>query len=281
VLGIDPDSGLEVTLRSGRFGPYVQLGEAMNGEKPKRAGLLRGMQPGDVDLDTALKLLSLPRQIGSHPEDGAPIIANNGRYGPYVQHGKTYANLETGDDIFHIGLNRAVTLIAEKIANPKSRRRFGGDPGRALGDHPDKGGPVVVKAGRYGPYVSHDGINATLPRDKAPETITLDEALPLLAARAEQIASGGGRRPPTRRGKTAKSAVKAATLDKPAKEKAAKPTAVKPQAPKPTKASAAKSAKPVKPPATSARPAAKKPAKQPAKKSAPPKTPAKRAEGRK
>src|SRR5215468_83901 len=227
VLGIDPETGLEVTLRSGRFGPYVQLGEAVYGEKPKRAGLLRGMQPGDVDLDTALKLLSLPRQIGSHPEDGAPIIANNGRYGPYVQHGKTYANLETGDDIFHIGLNRAVTLIAEKIANPKSRRRFGGDPGRALGDHPDKGGPVVVKAGRYGPYVSHDGINATLPRDKAPETITLDEALPLLAARAEQIANGGGRRPA--RGKTAKSSAKARPPDKPAKGKVAKPVALTPE----------------------------------------------------
>src|SRR6266566_641973 len=116
VLGIDPDSGLEVSLRSGRFGPYVQLGEAVNGEKPKRASLLRGMQPGDVDLDTALKLLSLPRQIGRHPEDGAPIVASSGRFGPYVQHGKTYANLDAGDDIFHIGLNRAITLIAEKIA---------------------------------------------------------------------------------------------------------------------------------------------------------------------
>jgi DNA topoisomerase-1 len=248
------------------------------------------MQPGDVDLDTALKLLSLPRQIGSHPEDGAPVVANNGRYGPYVQHGKTYANLETGDDIFHIGLNRAVTLIAEKIANPKSRRRFGGDPGRALGDHPDKGGPVVVKAGRYGPYVSHDGINATLPRDKTPETVTLEEALPLLAARAEQIANGGGR-PPARR-KTAKSSAKAAPpdkpakKDKPAKEKVTKPAALKreapkPEASKPAKAGAAKSAKPVKPPAKSARPAAKKPAPQSAKKPVAPKPMAKRAEGRK
>jgi DNA topoisomerase-1 len=277
VLGIDPETGLEVTLRSGRFGPYVQLGEAVNGEKPKRAGLLRGMQPADVDLDTALKLLSLPRQIGIHPEDGEPIVANNGRFGPYVQHGKTYANLETADDLFHIGLNRAVTLIAEKIANPKARRRFGSDPGRALGDHPDKGGPVVVKSGRYGPYVSHDGINATLPKDKAPETITLEEALPLLAARAEQIANGGGRRPT--RGKAAKSSAKAAPPDKPAKEKAAKPPVPRPAAPKPTKSGAGKPAKPVRPPATSARPTAKKPAKQPAKKTAAPKAPAKLAKG--
>ncbi len=280
VLGIDPDSGLEVSLRSGRFGPYVQLGEAVNGEKPKRASLLRGMQPGDVDLDTALKLLSLPRQIGRHPEDGAPIVASSGRFGPYVQHGKTYANLDAGDDIFHIGLNRAITLIAEKIAKGPRGRRFGGDPGRPLGDHPDKGGPVVVKAGRYGPYVSHDGVNATLPRDKAPETITLADALPLLAARAEQIANGGGGRPPARR-KTAKSPANTAPPDKLAKGRVAKPPALKPEAPKPTTPGAGKSAKPVRPPAKSARPTAKKPAKQPAKKSAAPKAPPKRAEGRK
>jgi len=288
VLGIDPESGLEVTLRSGRFGPYVQLGEAVNGEKPKRAGVPRGTDPGAVDLDMALKLLSLPREIGRHPEDGEPIMAGIGRFGAYVQHGKTYANVESGDDVLHIGLNRAVTLIAEKIAKGPRGRRFGGDPGRALGDHPDKGGPVVVKAGRYGPYVSHDGINATLPKDKAPETITLEEALPLLAARAVQIGNGGGRRPSTR-GKAAKSAVKAAPPGKPAKEKAAKPAAVKPEAPKPAKASAAKSAKPVKPPAKqpakspakSPKPTAKKSPKQPAKKSAATEAPAKRAKGAK
>jgi len=137
---------------------------------------------------------------------------------------------------------------------------------------------VVVKAGRYGPYVSHDGINATLPRDKAPETITLEEALPLLAARAEQIGNGGGR--PSARRKTAKSSAKAAPPDKPAKGKVAKSVALKPEAPKPTKAGAG-SVKPVKPPAKSARPTAKKPAKQPAKKSAAPKAPAKRVKGRK
>jgi DNA topoisomerase-1 len=189
ILGIDPESSLEVSLRAGRFGPYVQLGEAVDGEKPKRAGLLRGMQADAVDLETALKLLSLPRVVGRHPEDGEPIIANNGRYGPYLQHGKTYANLEVGDDVLNIGLNRAVTLIAEKLAKGPRARRFG-DPGRPLGEHPDKGGPVVVKAGRYGPYVSHDGINATLPKDKTPEAITLDEALALLAARAERVGEG-------------------------------------------------------------------------------------------
>ena len=129
-------------------------------------------------------MLSLPREVGRHPEDGEPIRAGIGRFGPYVQHGKTYASLEAGDDVFTIGLNRAVTLIAEKIAKGP-RRRFGADPGRALGDHPSKGGPIVAKNGRYGPYVSHDGVNATLPADKTPETVTLEEAVALLDARAE------------------------------------------------------------------------------------------------
>jgi DNA topoisomerase I len=296
VLGIDPESGLEVTLRAGRFGPYVQLGEAVNGEKPKRAGLLKGMQAADIDLDTALKLLSLPREVGLHPEDGEPIVANNGKFGAYVKHGKTYANLEQGDDLFHIGLNRAVTLIAEKIANPKGRRRFGGDPGRSLGDHPDQGGPVIVKSGRYGPYVSHNGVNATLPKDKPPETLTLEEAVPLLAARAEQIVAGGGKRPV--RGKAAKSAKPAA--EKPVKEAKAKETkskAAKPAVPKkaasadaaekPVKTAAKKAATPAKtpaktppakPPAKAARPEAKAPAKAPAKKPAA-KAPPKRTKG--
>jgi DNA topoisomerase-1 len=127
--------------------------------------------------------LSLPREVGRHPEDGELIKAGIGRFGPYIQHGKTYASLEPGDDIFHIGLNRAVTLIAEKIAKGP-RRRFGADPGRALGDHPTRGGPIAAKNGRYGPYVSHEGVNATLPSDKTPETITLEEAAALIDARA-------------------------------------------------------------------------------------------------
>jgi DNA topoisomerase-1 len=196
-LGVDPDSGLEVTLRSGRFGPYVQLGEASEGEKPKRAGLPKGTVIEEVNLERALALLSLPRNVGGHPEDGEMIRAGIGRFGPYVQHVKTYASLEEGDDVFHIGLNRAVTLLAEKRAKPSRFRRFGADPGRPLGDHPDKGGPVVAKNGRYGPYVSHDGVNATLPQDKTPETVTLAEAVALLDAR-----SGRGPTPNARRRKT-------------------------------------------------------------------------------
>ncbi len=183
-LGEDPATGLEISVRSGRFGPYLQLGEAKDDEKPKRASLPKGVAPDEMDLERAIKLLSLPREVGLHPEDGEPIKAGIGRYGPYVQHVKTYANLEDGDDVFHIGLNRAVTLIAEKIARPSKGRRFGADPGRALGDHPAKGGPVVAKKGRYGPYVSHNGVNATLPSDKTPENVTLEEAVALIDARA-------------------------------------------------------------------------------------------------
>jgi DNA topoisomerase-1 len=201
-LGVDPATGLEVTLRSGRFGPYLQLGEAVNGEKPKRSGLPKGLTADDIDLGRALGLLSLPREIGKHPDNGEPILAGIGRFGPYVQNGKTYANIETGDDVLTIGLNRAVTLIEEKKAKGPSKGRFGADPGRSLGDHPDQGGPVVVKKGRYGPYVSHDGVNATLPSDMTPETVTLEQALPLLEARA---ARGGGKKK-SKRSAAAKSA---------------------------------------------------------------------------
>src|SRR5262244_3832492 len=196
-LGEDPKSGLEVTLRSGRFGPYIQRGEAVNGEKPKRAGLPKGLASDDVVLTKALGLLSLPRQVGRHPDDDEPILAGVGRFGPYVQHGKTYANLEAGDDVLAVGLNRAVTLIAEKKAKGPRKGRFGADPGRPLGEHPDKGGPVVVKNGRYGPYVSHGGVNATITGDRTPETITLEQALPLLDARA---ARGTGKKPKRRAG---------------------------------------------------------------------------------
>src|SRR3984957_18524840 len=257
-LGRDPN-GVEVTLRNGRFGPYVQLGEAVEGEKPKRASLLRGMDPADIDLETALKLLSLPREVGRHPETGEPIIASNGRYGPYIQHGKTYANLETGDDVFNIGLNRAVTLIAEKIAKGPRGNRFGGDPGRALGDHPDKGGPVVVKKGRYGPYVAHDGVNATLPSDKTPETITLEEALALIAARAER--TGGGKRA-AGKGAKAKAAAGKAESAKPKKAKGkAKPADAADEAGEGVEGEeAAALAKPKKPTSTARGKTAKKPA---------------------
>jgi DNA topoisomerase-1 len=190
-LGEDPATGLEVTLRSGRFGPYLQLGEAVDGEKPKRAGVPKGVSPDDITLERALGLLSLPREVGRHPNDGEPILAGIGRFGPYVQHGKTYANITADEDVLSVGLNRAVTLIEEKKAKGPRKGRFGADPGRALGEHPDKGGPIVVKNGRYGPYVSHDGVNATLPSDMTPDTVTLEQAVGLIDARA---ARGGGKK---------------------------------------------------------------------------------------
>ncbi len=194
-LGVDPATGLDVTVRSGRFGPYLQLGETeKGGEKPKRAGLPKGVAPDEIDLDRALALLSLPREIGKSPEDGEPIVAGLGRYGPFVRHGKIYANLDSPEEVFTVGLNRAVTLIAEKKAKGP-RRRFGADPGRAVGDHPTKGGAIFAKKGRYGPYVSHNGVNATLPADKTPETITLEEAVALLDARAERNAPAPHARP--------------------------------------------------------------------------------------
>jgi DNA topoisomerase-1 len=227
-LGEDPVSGLEVTLRSGRFGPYVQLGEGVEGEKPKRAGLPKGTVPDDVDLTRALALLSLPREVGKHPDDGVPILAGIGRFGPYVQHGKIYANIEAGDDVLTIGQNRAVTLIAEKVAKGPSKGRFGATPGRPLGDHPDKGGPIVVKSGRYGPYVSHDGVNASLPSDKTPEALTLEEAVSLIDARATD-----GRLPTQRRRPAAKAKAKPRAKAAPA---AAPPSAAKKPARKAKKA---------------------------------------------
>ena len=140
LLGKDPETDRDVVVKAGRFGPYIQLGEPKDyaeGEKPKRAGIPKNTSPSDIELDMALKLLSLPREIGRHPETGEPITAGLGRFGPFVKHEKTYASLEAGDEVFDIGLNRAVTLIAEKILKGPSGRRFGADPGKAAGRSPD------------------------------------------------------------------------------------------------------------------------------------------------
>jgi DNA topoisomerase I len=257
-------------VKAGRFGPYIQLGEQKDyaeGEKPRRAGIPKNMSPGDMELELALKLLSLPREIGKHPETGEPITAGIGRFGPFVRHEKTYASLEAGDEVFDIGLNRAVTLIAEKIAKGPSGRRFGADPGKPLGEHPGLGG-VAVKNGRYGAYVTAGGVNATIPSDKTPETITLAEAIALIDERA---AKGGGK--PKRGAKkkaapkkaAAKATDKAADPDapKPVKKAAAKKAAAKPKSEAVSKARA--------PVASAAKTSAAKPAtasKTPAKKSA-------------
>ena len=183
VLGQDPATGDEITLRTGRFGDYVQQGE---GEKPKRSSLPRGLKAEDLTLEKALALLSLPREVARHPVGGEPILAGIGRYGSYVQHGKTYANLGRDDDVLEIGANRAIDLIVAKESGAGGSR-FGGGAGRELGEHPE-GGKVSVKSGRFGSYVNHGKINATIPKGTDPGSLTLADAVELLKAKA----AGGG-----------------------------------------------------------------------------------------
>ena len=181
-LGKDPFTAEEITLRSGRFGPYVQRGE---GKDAKRASLPKGWKPEAMDHEKALALLSLPRDVGAHPESGKMISAGIGRYGPFVLHDGTYANLESVEDVFSVGLNRAVTLIAEKAAKGSGRGRAAAAL-KELGEHPQVGGPVSVHDGRYGPYVKHGKINATIPKGTDPMSVDLARAVELIAARAEK-----------------------------------------------------------------------------------------------
>ena len=185
-----------------------------------------------MDLDKALRLLSLPREVGPHPEDGEMILAGIGRYGPYVQHRQTYANLTNAEEVFEVGLNRAVALLAEKRAGG-GRGRAAASPGRELGAHPETGKPIKLMAGRYGPYVKYEDVNATLPKGADPDALTLAEAVALIAARGTQ--SGGGRgRKTTKATPRSKSAPKAASASKPAaRGKAAKSAAPKTAAAKP------------------------------------------------
>jgi len=228
VLGKDPETDLDVTLRSGRFGTYVQLGEAEGKEKPKRASLPKGWEAASLDLERALALLSLPREVGMHPEDGKPIQAGIGRYGPFLLHDGKYANLESVEEVFTVGLNRAVTVIAEKQAKGPRAGRAGAEPLKNLGEHPTLGGPITLHAGKYGPYVKHGAVNATLPRTLSPETATLEAAVALIAEKAAK-----GPAPKTRaaaRPKAAAAPKKTAAPKKaaaPKKEAAPKKTAAK------------------------------------------------------
>jgi DNA topoisomerase-1 len=200
-LGLFPGTDQQVTLRSGRFGPYVQLGED---KKPKRSGLPKGTDASAVDLAFAVKLLSLPREVGPHPEDGKTITANFGRFGPYVAHDGKYASLESPDDVFTIGLNHAVTLLAEKKARGGGRR--GPQALKELGQ--DAGGNSIrVLKGRYGPYVSDGETNATIPEGSDPMEVSLEQALALIA---ERTAKAGGKK------KKSKAAARPATKSKPA-----------------------------------------------------------------
>ena len=174
------ENGDEIFLKSGRYGPYIQRGEpSEENKKPQRASLPKGWSASDIELEKALKLLSLPREVGPHPEDGQIIEAGIGRYGPFVRHGRTYANLKDPDDVFNIGMNRAVEELAKK-ATAGSGRGTASKAIKELGEHPEGGGSVNVMDGRYGPYVKYAKINATIPKGKDPEEITLEEAINLI-----------------------------------------------------------------------------------------------------
>ena len=221
-LGFDPDSGLAVTLRTGRFGPYLQLGEGSEDEKPKRSSLPKGVDAGSVDLEYALKLLSLPREVGLHPESGKAITAGLGRYGPFVLHDGMYANVEGIEEVFSVGLNRAVALLAEKAAGNKSRfQRNKPAVLKDLGEHPDGGGKIEVLSGRYGPYVKHGAVNATIPNGKDPAAISVAEAVELIAARAAKGPSKK-KKPVRKAAGEAKPAAKGAKSGKAAAGKPAK-----------------------------------------------------------
>ena len=239
-LGINPKTSQTVWLKNGRFGPYVEE----TAEKPKRASLPKDWPPATIDIDKALRLLNLPREVGLHPEDGKPISAGIGRYGPYILHEGTYANLSSVDEVFDVGLNRAVDALAEKRAG-------GGRGGRAvaaalkeLGAHPADGAPVKVLSGRYGPYIKHGDTNANVPRGSDPMDLTLEQAVLLLAER--EAAGGGKKKKPVKKAAAKKPAAKKAPAAKTAAAKtvasktaaAKKPAAKKPAAKKAAKAEA-------------------------------------------
>jgi DNA topoisomerase-1 len=211
VLGVD--AGDQIHLKNGRFGPYVQRGEVTEEvPKPPRASLPKGWRGEEMDLDRALMLLNLPREIGPHPDDGEMMEAGIGRYGPYVKHGRTYANLPEVDEVFTIGMNRAVEVLAQKATRGAAR---GGATAakalRELGEHPE-GGAVSVMDGRYGPYVKWGKVNATLPKGTEAAELTIDAAVALLSAKAGR--KGAKKAAPK------KAAPKTAAAKKPAAKKA-------------------------------------------------------------
>ena len=247
-LGVHPETGQIVLLLRGPYGHYVQLGEVEEGAKtkPKRVSWQKEFPLEQADLATALKLLSLPREVGTHPETGKKVIVNIGRFGPYIGHDGKFKSIPRTDSIFDIGLERAVELLAQA-------KTGGNTVLRTLGEHPDDKAPIEVCSGRYGAYVRHGKINATLPKDITPEAVTLEEALELIAAKA---AKGGTGKAKTARKPAAK---KATAKAKTTKEKVAAKPAVK----KTTKTAATKAKTTTAKAVTkkvAAKPAAKKPA---------------------
>jgi DNA topoisomerase-1 len=177
-IGKDPETDQPVFLLTGRYGPYVQLGEASEeNKKPKRVSLLKGMEPSDVDIDLALKLLELPRTLGDHPEDGKVVKAGVGRYGPYVVHDGKFKSIPKGDSVLEIELDRAVELLAQKSKSRRSSEL------KDLGKHPDTDQPIKVMDGRYGPYIKHGKKNISLPKDTDPQKFNLGDAIDLIKAK--------------------------------------------------------------------------------------------------
>lgn len=231
IIGTDPESGLEVALKSGRFGPYVQLGD---GAEPKRSSLPKGWTPESLTLEKALQLLSLPRAVGDHPETGKPISAGIGRYGPFILHDGTYANLPEVEEVFTVGLNRAVDLLAQKAAGGGRFGRGGAGTPAAIKTFEHDAGPISVRAGRYGPYVNQGKVNATLPKELKPEDVTIEQALELIAAKG---GASGAKKSSSRTAGAKKAPAKKAAAKKPAaKAKSTAKAATKPKAASKTKA---------------------------------------------
>lgn len=245
------DQGDPITLRKGRFGPYVQRGDATAEQpKPPRASLPKGWSTEDMDLSKAVMLLSLPRPVGPHPEDGEMIEAGIGRYGPYVKHGRVYANLPSVDEVFEIGMNRAMEELAKKAA--RGGRGQAAKPLRELGEHPTDGGPVNVMEGRYGPYVKWEKVNATLPKGTEPDDVTMDMAVELITAKASK--KGTRKKAAPKKTATKTTAKKPATKKPAAKKAPAKSTTKATTSKTAAKSTAAKSAAAKKPAAKKAAP---------------------------
>ncbi len=212
VLGTDPETGLEVSKRSGRFGPYVQLGD---GKEAKRGSIPKDL-PGELDLEWALKLISLPRTIGLHPETGEPITASIGRYGPYLAHNGKYGRLTSTAEVFETGMNAAVVKLAEAAAGGGRPQRGAQAPLKVLGAHPRTELEIKLMEGRYGPYVTDGTTNATIPKTIDKDQLTLEEAAQLIDARASALPAKKGKKP------AKKAAKKPAAKKAPAKKAAAK-----------------------------------------------------------
>ncbi|QKS01335.1 type I DNA topoisomerase [Sphingomonas sp. CL5.1] len=203
-LGRDPETGLEVERKSGRFGPYIQLGE---GKEAKRASIPKDI--GELDLEWALKLLSLPRTIGDHPGTGKPITASIGRYGPYLAHDGKYARLQSTAEVFETGMNAAVVKLAEAAAGGgRPQRGASREPLKVLGPHPRTEVEIRLMEGRYGPYVTDGTTNATMPKTIAPDQLTLEEAAQLIDARATAPAKGKKKAAPKKKAAAKKPAAK-------------------------------------------------------------------------